>query len=72
MENVFEQFFLLKYYGGWSLIESYNLPVMLRLWFVRRLSKQIEDENNRIQQQTSKNSRSPSKVNSIPNSSFKK
>jgi hypothetical protein len=44
MKNVYEQFFYLKHHGGWSFIEAYNLPVALRNWFVRRLSKQFEDE----------------------------
>jgi len=42
--NVYEQFFQLKYHGGWSFIEAYNLPVKLREWFLRRLRKQFEDE----------------------------
>jgi len=41
---VYEQIFILKYYGGWSFIEAYNLPVKLRAWFVERLAKQIKDE----------------------------
>jgi hypothetical protein len=45
MEQVYEQFFLLKYHGGWSLMEAYNLPVALRTWFMERLAKQIKDEN---------------------------
>jgi len=45
MEQIYEQFFLLKYHGGWSFIEAYNLPVALRTWFLKRLSKQLEDEN---------------------------
>jgi len=44
MEQVYEQFFLLKYHGGWSFIEAYNLPVGLRNWFVKRLIKQFEEE----------------------------
>tara|TARA_Y100000361_G_C11098998_1_gene310800 strand:+ start:685 stop:846 length:162 start_codon:yes stop_codon:yes gene_type:complete len=44
MEQVYEQFFLLKYHGGWSFIEAYNLPVGLRNWFIKRLSKQFKDE----------------------------
>tara|TARA_Y100000310_G_C20407955_1_gene680563 strand:+ start:557 stop:727 length:171 start_codon:yes stop_codon:yes gene_type:complete len=44
MKQVYEQFFLLKYYGGWSFVEAYNLPVGLRTWFVKRLTKQFEDE----------------------------
>tara|TARA_Y100000296_G_scaffold19928_1_gene23692 strand:+ start:467 stop:703 length:237 start_codon:yes stop_codon:yes gene_type:complete len=48
MENIYEQFFFLKYSGGWSFSESYNLPIGLRKWFVERLAKQIEDENAAI------------------------
>ena len=49
MEQVYEQFFLLKYHGGWSLFEAYNLPVGLRAWFVKRLAKQFEDEKKQIE-----------------------
>ena len=45
MENVYEQFFFLKYSGGWSLSEAYNLPLGLRNWFVKRLLRQIKAEN---------------------------
>jgi len=48
MENVYEQFFFLKYSGGWSFIEAYNLPVGLRDWFVKRLVKQLEAEKEAI------------------------
>ncbi len=34
----------MKYVGGWSFTEAYNLPVGLRIWFVTRLSKQLEAE----------------------------
>jgi len=44
IEAVYEQFFLLKHFGGWSFIEAYNLPVGLRQWFIERLQKQFEDE----------------------------
>jgi len=44
MEGVYEQFFALKYYGGWSFIEAYNLPIKLREWFVERLTKQLKRE----------------------------
>ena len=49
MENVYEQFFFLKYSGGWSLAEAYNLPVGLRKWFVERLIKQLESEKEAIE-----------------------
>tara|TARA_A100001391_G_C4987118_1_gene257011 strand:- start:436 stop:615 length:180 start_codon:yes stop_codon:yes gene_type:complete len=44
MEHVYEVFFFLKYYGGWSLTEMYSLPVGLRKWFSDRLQKQLKDE----------------------------
>jgi|TARA_B100001059_G_C17599882_1_gene458993 hypothetical protein len=44
MENVYEQFFFLKYSGGWSFSEAYNLPIGLRKWFVDRLIRQLEAE----------------------------
>lgn len=48
MENIYEQFFFLKYSGGWSFSEAYNLPVGLRKWFVERLVKQLEMEKDAI------------------------
>ena len=50
MENVYEQFFFLKYSGGWSFSEAYNLPLGLRKWFVKRLFKQLKDESDAIKQ----------------------
>ena len=47
-ENVYEQFFFLKYHGGWSFTEAYNLPIGLRKWFVDRLIKQFEDEKQEM------------------------
>jgi len=43
-ENVYEQLFYLKHYGGWSFIESYNLPIQLREWWLKRIQKQFETE----------------------------
>jgi len=47
-ENIYEQFFYLKYYGGFSLFESYNLPIGLRQWFVKKLIDQLKEENDAI------------------------
>jgi hypothetical protein len=44
--NVYEQFFLLKYHGGWSFIEAYNLPIKIREWFLKRLIKQKKEESD--------------------------
>ncbi len=49
IKSVYEQFFLLKYYGGWSFTEAYNLPVVLRNWFLERLSRQFEIEKENIE-----------------------
>ena len=54
MENVYEQFFFMKYYGGWSFTEAYSLPIGLRKWFVERLVKQLEDEQEAVDQATKK------------------
>lgn len=48
MKNVYEQFFFLKYHGGWSFTEAYSLPVGLRKWFVERLVKQLEQEKEQV------------------------
>jgi len=49
IESVYEQFFFLKYSGGWSFAESYNLPIGLRSWFVERLIKQLKMEKEAIE-----------------------
>ena len=49
IEQVYEQFFLLKYHGGWSFIEAYSLPIRLRNWFVERLAKQFEKEKEHVE-----------------------
>tara|TARA_R100000700_G_C3149259_1_gene128441 strand:- start:895 stop:1128 length:234 start_codon:yes stop_codon:yes gene_type:complete len=49
MENVYEMFFFLKYSGGWSFSEAYNLPVGLRKWFMDRLIKQLKMEHDAIE-----------------------
>ena len=56
MEQVYDQFFLLKYHGGWSFIEAYNLPVGLRTWFLKRLARQFEKEKEE-HEKAQKNSR---------------
>jgi hypothetical protein len=53
IENIYEQFFFLKYSGGWSFTEAYNLPVGLRTWFVERLIKQLETEKEAYEQASS-------------------
>ncbi len=54
IEQVYEQFFVLKHFGGWSFMEMYNLPVGLRLWWIDRLQKQFEDEKKAMDKATKK------------------
>lgn len=49
---VYEEMFLLKYHGGWSLFELYNLPISLRKWFLQRLSEEIEKQNEQYNKQS--------------------
>ena len=44
MEQVYEMFFILKHYGGWSLFELYNLPIGLRKWFLDRTLEEYKKE----------------------------
>lgn len=53
-KQVYEQFFILKYHGGWSFIEAYSLPVGLRMWFVERLAKQMQDEAEAMEKASKK------------------
>lgn len=41
---MYEQFFYMKYYSNWSLMELYNLPVGLRKWYFDKLLEQKEKE----------------------------
>lgn len=45
MEGVYECFFTLKHYGGWSIAELYSLPIGLREWWLKRTIKEYEKEN---------------------------
>ncbi len=47
-KEVYENFFYMKMYGGWSFIEYYNLPLGLRRWFVNKLSKHLEEEADQV------------------------
>jgi len=49
MEKVYEQFFTMKYHGGWSIVELYSLPIGLRNWFVERTMQQKEAEQEEIE-----------------------
>ena len=48
-ELLYEELFILKYHGGYSLFESYSIPVGLRKWFIERLIKQKETEKEQME-----------------------
>ena len=54
MQKVYEQIFALKYHSGFSIFESYNLPVGLRNWFVQTLAEQKEREAEAIEKAQNK------------------
>jgi|TARA_R100000008_G_C3560121_1_gene155639 hypothetical protein len=54
MEMVYEHFFYLKMHGKWSFLEAYNLPIGLRNWFVKRLSKHYEEKNEELRKAQNK------------------
>jgi hypothetical protein len=49
IQSVYEEIFLLKYYGNWSFTESYNLPILIRRWFLKRLVEQKEKEKEELE-----------------------
>ena len=54
IENVYEELFALKYHGGWSFTEAYNLSIQIRRWFLQRLQKQFEFESDEIEKASKK------------------
>ena len=54
IKSVYEEFFLMKYHGGWSFTEAYNLPIRIRRWFLERLVKEIEQEAEAIKKANKK------------------
>jgi hypothetical protein len=54
IQSVYEEIFLLKYYGNWSFTESYNLPILIRRWFLNRLVEQKEKEKEELEKSQKK------------------
>jgi len=44
----------MKYHGGWSFVEAYNLPIRIRRWFLERLVKEIEKEAEAVKKANQK------------------
>ena len=59
-KSIYEEFFLLKQYGNWTFFEVYNLPVLIRKWFLKRLTEEhqkAKDHREEIQKSAQKNKR---------------
>jgi ribosomal protein S10 len=54
IKSVYEEIFLMKYYAGWSFTELYNLPIVIRRWFLSRLVKQKETEKEEYEKASKK------------------
>ena len=58
IKNVYEQFFYMKYYAGWSIFELYSLPIGLRNFYVEMFvdlkEKQKEAQEGTISSATDK------------------
>ena len=52
MQNIYKNFFYMKYYGGWSLFELYSLPIGLRDWYVQLLIDHKEEEREKTEEAT--------------------
>jgi hypothetical protein len=47
----------MKYYGGWSFTEVYNLPVTVRRWFLEKLINQMKKEQEAMEKSAKKSKR---------------
>ena len=43
-EYIYEEIFQLTYYGQWSFREAFNLPVLIRKWFINRIAAEKTKE----------------------------
>ena len=59
LKSVYERFFYMKYYGGWSLFELYNLPVGLRNWYFELLTEHKKEENEQMKNANKKSYKPP-------------
>lgn len=52
--SVYESFFTMKYFGGFSIFELYNLPIKIRQFMLLCLEKQLEKETEKLKEIQSK------------------
>ena len=64
-KSIYEEFFLLKQYGNWTFLEVYNLPVLIRKWFLKRLTEEhqkVKERNEEAEKAIQKKQRGPGRV----------
>ena len=49
MKSVYDQVFNLKYYAGFSIFESWNMPIGLRNYWTREVIKKLEQEKEAME-----------------------
>ena len=54
IKNIYEQFFYMKYYGGWSMFEMYHMPLGLRNWYIELLASHKKKENEEMKKAASR------------------
>ena len=42
-----EHTFLLMYYMGFSYVETYNIPIQYRIWFINRVQEELKKANEK-------------------------
>jgi len=43
---ILEPYFLMKFHGGVSWDEMYDMPVTYKDWFIKRLTRELESQNS--------------------------
>tara|TARA_R110002074_G_scaffold233718_1_gene405373 strand:+ start:218 stop:406 length:189 start_codon:yes stop_codon:yes gene_type:complete len=56
----------MKYHGGWSFTEAYNLPITIRRWFLQRLADQLTKEKEQMENSSSSSSKSYTLGDNVP------
>jgi hypothetical protein len=56
---ILEPYFLLKFHGGVSWDEQYDMPVAYKHWFLQRLQKELSKEDTSSNQDTARGSQTP-------------
>ena len=56
--EILEPYFLLKFHGGVSWDEQYDMPVMYKHWFLKRLEKELSKDGT-VTQDTARGPATP-------------